>query len=193
MIGVSFQPGSQDLSNGNGARPSQGSGVQEAIKVLSLRLPKVLGAQASVPMPLLTSQGSGGNPRVDSIVNQVLSRVMPQQQQPMPVLPAMSGSQPGQPPSGPSFSGSAQYQPPKPASAPWAPPPGWTPPRVVVDAPNIFGPGEPTIGQPPPGFLGELPPGFEFPQTPPNPFDNLGRLLGGYQGGGGSDRNTEFF
>lgn len=83
MIGVNFQPGAnQDNGqNGNGgSRP--GSGVQEAIKVLSLRLPKVVGAQAAVPMPLLTSQGGGGN-RVDSVVNQVLARVMPGGQMPM--------------------------------------------------------------------------------------------------------------
>jgi len=77
--GVSFQPGTngehgQQNGQGNGARPSAG-GVQEAIKILSLRLPKVVGAQAAVPMPLLTSQGSGGNPMVDSIVSQVMSRV----------------------------------------------------------------------------------------------------------------------
>ena len=83
MIGVSFQPGAngENGQSGNG-QPSAGSGVQEAIKILSLRLPRVLGARPAAAMPLLTSQGSGGNPRIDSIVNQVLSRVMPGQ--PMP-------------------------------------------------------------------------------------------------------------
>lgn len=84
--GVNFQPGQQSYGQQNGQRgPSRLSGgspqgVQEAIKVLSLRLPKVVGARAVSPAPLLTSQGSGGNPNVDSIVESVLSRMFPGQQ-----------------------------------------------------------------------------------------------------------------
>jgi hypothetical protein len=91
------------------SRPSAGSGVQEAIRVLSLRLPRVVGAQSAASMPLLTSQGSGGNPMIDSIVNQVLSRV-PQQGRPQGP-PQPRSSVPDF--SGPSFSGAAmpQYQP----------------------------------------------------------------------------------
>jgi hypothetical protein len=76
MIGVNFQPGSG--SGGYGNRPQGGNNnVQEAIKVLSLRLPRVVGAQAVSPQALLSSQGSGGNPRVDGVVNQVLQRMFP--------------------------------------------------------------------------------------------------------------------
>lgn len=71
MIGVNFQPG----ASGNTMKPSE-NGVQEAIKVLSLRLPKVVGARGVAQGPLLQSQGSGGS-RVDSVVNQVLSRMFP--------------------------------------------------------------------------------------------------------------------
>src|SRR5688572_14678794 len=105
--GVNFQPGGgQDLTQ---ERPrNAGSGVQEAIKVLSLRLPKVVGAQAAVPMPLMQSQGGGGN-RVDSVVNQILSRIMPTgqpQSQPMAGLAPQPQQQ--APQGAPSFSGSAQ-------------------------------------------------------------------------------------
>lgn len=100
--GVSFQPGGeqqQQQQNGNG-RTSGGGGVQEAIKILSLRLPKVLGAQAAVPMPLLTSQGSGGT-RVDAIVNQIMSRIGRPQGPPSMDAPP-TAPMPAQPmPSGP--------------------------------------------------------------------------------------------
>lgn len=80
--GVNFQPGS--LEQEQQRRQSQqgtGTGVQEAIKVLSLRLPKVVGAQAVAPSALLQSQGSGGHPNVDSIVESVLAKFFPQASQ----------------------------------------------------------------------------------------------------------------
>lgn len=71
--GVSFQPGSSRTP----AYSQKGNGVQEAIQMLSLRLPKMVGARAVAPQALLTSPGSGDNPRVDSVVNQVLARMFP--------------------------------------------------------------------------------------------------------------------
>ena len=88
ITGVSFRPGDPQQqqygqSNGQSSNP-----VQEAIKVLSLRLPKVVGARATAPTPLLTSQGSAGN-RVDSVVNQVLARIFGQGAAPVaaPMIP----------------------------------------------------------------------------------------------------------
>src|SRR5688572_16227147 len=106
--GVNFQPGGgQDLTQ---ERPrNAGSDVQEAIKVLSLRLPKVVGAQAAVPQALMQSQGGGGN-RVDSVVNQILARIMPTgqpQSQPMPTMAPQQPQQAPAPQGAPSFSGSA--------------------------------------------------------------------------------------
>lgn len=103
MIGVSFQPGGErygQQSNG-GQSGAPASNVQEAIKILSLRLPKVVGAQAVSPQALLASQGSGGNPRVDSVVNSVLARMFPTGQAPTqaPMVPQ------GQPSNAPTFSG----------------------------------------------------------------------------------------
>jgi hypothetical protein len=137
--GVSFQPGG-DYGNGQqqrGSSPTQN--VQEAIKVLSLRLPKVVGARSAAPQALLSAQGSGGNPRIDSVVNQVLSRMFGAQDPgagqmpsaPMVPTPEAGGQQ------APSFSGGAQagYQPPprmEQQAAPQSPFGGQTP-RVVVN------------------------------------------------------------
>lgn len=59
-FGYSFMPG----QNGDQAqqRPQAGGGPQSAIQMLSLRLPRVLGAQAMAPGALLNSQGGGGMP-----------------------------------------------------------------------------------------------------------------------------------
>lgn len=162
--GVTFQPGSLDdpTRRRDGTNGSQ-QGIQEAIKVLSLRLPKVVGAQASVSAPLLTSQGSGGSPHVDSIVQQVLQRYMPADNSPAPAAPMGGYSSPAydQPsysaPSapmlpGPSFSGD-QQGPRRERSSDWNISQPTNTPRVVVDNnlnPFIGGgnPGDFTVGQP---------------------------------------------
>lgn len=185
MIGVNFQPGATGdygQQTGNG-RPSAGSGIQEAIKILSLRLPRVLGAQPAASMPLLTSQGSGGNPRVDSIVNQVLSRVGMGQQPPMAMQPSRVGA-------GPSFGGT-QNALPMPQS-PWT---GGTP-RVIVDSPMgqpQRWPGQSQLdggGGQPPSLFGELPPNFQAPTPPPQDpgFGEIGKRLGEYPNYGGYDQ-----
>lgn len=76
MIGVNFQPGSGSGGGSGQRRDGNQAGVQEAIKVLSLRLPKVVGAQGIASAPLLQSAGSDGN-RVDSVVNSILGRMFP--------------------------------------------------------------------------------------------------------------------
>ena len=191
--GVNFQPGGT-MGEQAQPKPSQGSGVQEAIKVLSLRLPKVVGAQGATPMALLGGQGSGGS-RVDSVVNQVLSRIMPTgQPQQTPTA---------QVPSGPSFTGSATNQPPAMPSWPWggqqqqAPqqPFGGMTPRVVMPSPvpqgdfSVGPDGRPIGGGQ--TMIGELPQGFQPPQ--PN-FDRIGQLLGGFTyPGGGQEQDTPLF
>ena len=74
MMGVSFDPASEDQQRTTGTTPPP-TGVQEAIRVLSLRLPRVVGANAVAPSALIGSPGGSG--RVDSIVQQVLSRYFP--------------------------------------------------------------------------------------------------------------------
>ncbi len=161
--GVNFQPGTPGYGEQGPSRPQSGSnqGVQEAIKVLSLRLPKVVGARSVAPAPLLTSQGSGGSPHVDSIVESVLARVFPGRTSPTPTAPMFpthmgdggtgtSGQSAGNQersqlgswydsPS-PRFGGAGQLgqfgqqrptPPPLPDVTPWP-----EPPRIIVEAPT---------------------------------------------------------
>lgn len=156
--GVNFQPGAQSYGQQDGQRrPSGGGsqqGVQEAIKVLSLRLPKVVGARSVAPAPLLNSEGSGGSPHVDSIVESVLSRMFGSQRGAAPSAPMMdpSAAGGGQSPSTPdyrtiaadAFGGGGQTSPPTftgvptqtptvtqtPPTLPWTPPP--TTPQIIV-------------------------------------------------------------
>ena len=172
--GVSFQPGSLDQKRQQMQANGQSSeGVQEAIKVLSLRLPKVVGAQAVAPSALLRSQGSGGNPHVDSIVERVLSKMFPGQGGPAPAAPMMPmGQGPMAPqaqaqPQGPQFSGSAQGASQSRQEAPepnfWNAP---RPPRVVVDNPPEYrGDFTGSVGD----FTQPYGPGGEFTGAPSYP------------------------
>ncbi len=76
-FGLSFVPGDQNdplkKKIGEGATTP----TQQAIRLLSLRLPRVLGGSPIAPAPLLTSQGGAGRPSPESIAQQVLSRVLP--------------------------------------------------------------------------------------------------------------------
>lgn len=65
-FGLSFVPGQSQLDRqpgggGGGAQP-RSSPVQQAIQMLSLRLPHVVGAQALAPGPLLQGPGAAGVP-----------------------------------------------------------------------------------------------------------------------------------
>lgn len=192
--GVNFQPGSGFGGQTRKADSRAPEGVQEAIKVLSLRLPKVVGAQAVSPQALLTSQGSGGNPNVDSLVEKVLQRVFPSQTggSPAPAAPMIPTAEP--PPmqqEGPQFSGG--YAPP-PAPIPGTQPtpqaqplvtkepnfwelfPTITTPRVVADPNPVPRPGQPTpdsvFGPPQAPMLPSLRPSvewaapYEYPEQP---------------------------
>jgi hypothetical protein len=194
MIGVNFQPGGgQDLQAQNQQRPSPGSGVQEAIKVLSLRLPKVVGAQAAAPMALLGGSGTGGS-RIDSVVNQVLSRIMPTgqpQQTPtaqIPSGPSFSGDGQSSAPQMPSWPWNNEQQPQQ--AKPWSPPPGFNP-RVLIGGPLPPKPGMPggvdaSAGFPI-GMIDELPQGFT-----PN-FNKIGQLLGGFTyPSGGQEQDSNY-
>lgn len=173
-VGASFQPGQGQTGPNSGNGHPGGGGVQEAIKILSLRLPRVLGAQASVAAPLLTSPGSGGDRRVDDVISRAMRKVMgtggPNFQQPTAPVMATGTS------SGPNFSGvNTPYRTPR-QSAPWQPPANFTP-RVIIGGPLAprypgqqsgtdadLSPG----GFQPPGMFEELPE-FRLPTPPQNP------------------------
>lgn len=176
MIGVNFQPG----VSGTGPNARTGdTGVQEAIKVLSLRLPKVVGAQGIAAAPLLTSQGSGGS-RVDSVVNSILGRMFPTGDAggEMPGTMPSFGTAPDQPYSGgnaPTFSGiQGGYggpSTPEPVN-PWS-----KIPRIIADGGPIgvgdfntgIGGGNGGGSGNPPGVYEELPAGFAPPAPAPRP------------------------
>lgn len=174
MIGVSFQPGADQFgqSPNGGIRPSSGSGVQEAIKILSLRLPRVLGAQPAVNAPLMNAQP---NSRVDSVVNQVMAKFggTPPMAFGGPTLAPQAG--------GPSFTGAASpYQAPQ---QPWTPFGGMTPRVIIGGGGSVPGPGglpvHPKTGQGlsgnddqlsgggmPPGMFEPLPSNAPLPPLP---------------------------
>lgn len=169
MIGASFQPGLDErerMQGQPGARPNAGGGVQEAIKVLSLRLPKVVGAQAVSPQALLSSQGSRGNRSVDSIVESVLQQMFPSggaAQTPVPSpVPAETSS-----PSPVQFSGTASG--PMATKERTADHPDWLGNSPI---PNII------VGTPPPGT----------PPLPPMPFGNPTSGTDADLSGGGGPR-----
>lgn len=180
--GVSFQPEYGDQrqqQQGSGPNASSApQGVQEAIKILSLRLPTVVGARAVAPQALLSSPGSGGNPRVDSVVNSVMARF----------FPTAGGAQGASVPSpAPSLARNGPMS--DPFSQPWMPQgkprssaspneqfaQRMRPPRVVVDKPHsgtfadpIDGGGIPpaSIAPPPPIQWPDYPM-FSEPDQPP--------------------------
>lgn len=63
-IGISFLPSTENQAQGPRRQGLEGGGgdLSEAWKILSLQLPRVLGARALAPKRLLTSQGSAGMP-----------------------------------------------------------------------------------------------------------------------------------
>jgi len=72
VLGTAFQPGRPEdqQTNGTGVRPSP---VQQAIQILSLRLPRVLGAAAPLDRSLLVAPRA---PHVNAIVESILQRVL---------------------------------------------------------------------------------------------------------------------
>lgn len=114
-IGVNFAPTQTNVQAGQGTAGKPGgpqSKLQEAIKVLSLRLPKVLGAQALAPGPLLTGPGSGGmNPDKALAMNlqqQLPAPLAATQATPAytpPPISAGPSAAPAPPPPAPVFSG----------------------------------------------------------------------------------------
>lgn len=182
--GVSFQPGASDDRNKINPNAPNGTqeGVQEAIKVLSLRVPRVVGAYGITSKGLMESPGSNGaGSRVDGVVNSVLSRMFPTGQ------PQQSAQSFGMAPSydapanAPDFSGgyaSPAYAPQR-ANTPsfdysnfitnpdgtprvifGGPPGGSLPPRWPNQAGVDGGAGFP------PAMIGELPGSFDFNQRP---------------------------
>lgn len=130
-VGINFAPTTDNAANG--PRNAALAGVPQAIQVLSLALPRVLGAQSPVPGSLLTAQGGQGQP--DAALLQTLLRtlgLMPGgQRTPMP-MPTVEG------PAIPLPGGTRQPQPAPPAPVP--------DPRVIIGQPGAPMPPSPSPG-----------------------------------------------
>jgi hypothetical protein len=102
MLGESFAPtGQSEEERRRRLSPVAGSGgpAQEAIRTLSLRIPRTNMQGSPVPLPLLMSPGSGGNPAAGNpLMAAILSSLFPQ-------LPQGGGMSPGMPSMSPGASG----------------------------------------------------------------------------------------
>lgn len=120
--GLSFQPGTENGNNGQ----SRVAPVQEAIRLLSLRLPTVVGARGISPQALLEGQGGaglGGGGSVEALIRQLLQQMQ---------MPPQLGSQDrerrrGAPVSGPPTQPGQS----RPTPVPQGPRPVPLPPRIV--------------------------------------------------------------
>src|SRR3990167_2804031 len=100
-FGISFVPGqSQDPQNGmaGGRMGASRSPMQEAVKVLSLRVPKFYGSQSLAPAPLLQAPGGMGQPGArGNVTAQALAQMaglppsMGMPQMPAPQIPTLGG------------------------------------------------------------------------------------------------------
>lgn len=190
--GLSFQP--QADANGNGA--SATPPVQQAVKLLSLRLPSVVGARAIAPQALLESPGSAGAGGPGGMTGDALvawlKKLLQQSQAPVPPQ-AQSVLQPSMsqvPTFGPSAGGggvertgaegsgaTAMSQPRLQVPLASAPPsysaPG--PPRVIPGgevpiAPSPIPEGPVSVGGKD-GGKEDVTPRVEVSEPPPSPFD----------------------
>jgi hypothetical protein len=191
-LGVSFLPGSQDMQSGAagamGGRPgAPRNPIQEAVKILSLRLPKVFGRQALAPAPLLQAPGGMGQPGAKgNVTAQALAGLaglppsMAMPQMPAPMLGGgtdtthgwanqergLNGREPsGWPAPAPSS-----------APAPFLPPTRDLPPRIIPGGQDPVSGGSPLtpVGPEPEPFTPAWTPAPE-PPAPQSPWEQPGR------------------
>lgn len=102
-MGLSFLPAAQPGSNPQ--QQPQVEPTQEAVKFLSLRIPKVLGGNAFAPAPLLNATGAQGNPFAQNAFGQTQQTVA------NPLAAALAGAPPAMAPVSPNISGAAPSTP----------------------------------------------------------------------------------
>lgn len=135
-LGRSFAPNSDQMSQ----RPPGGAGqspVQEAVRVLSLRLPRVVGASAPAPGALMGGMGGQGlagptsNPIVQQLMQMILGGQTAQQGGAIPGLP-VPGGMPSMPASMGGFTPNIGFN--TPGGGVSTPPTPQTPPRPAPPA-----------------------------------------------------------
>jgi hypothetical protein len=77
QFGLSFVPDGQTDPTKKKVGEGGVTPTQQAIQLLSLRLPRVVGGSPIAPAPLLQSPGGAGRPSPESVAQQVMSRVLP--------------------------------------------------------------------------------------------------------------------
>ena len=181
-FGLSFDPSaavSQGPQGGAGPRPS-GSPIQQAIQYLSLRMPRVTGAQAPVDPRLLAGSPQalrqGPSPRANAVVESVLRSILgPEHAMTSPQIPPdvsgpITGAPSGLPSGGGGFGG----------GFPGAPQPMPQPPTAPPTPSFTF----PTHEQSPPSGGPELVPSRP-PEQPGRPAGGPPELVPPIGGGGG--------
>lgn len=165
-FGISFSPFDNQR---NTARPGQSGAApspQEAIKILSLHVPRVVGSASPIPGALLNAPGSAGlggpgtaqapNLGLEELLRRLFGGgaqpgaggIAPMTPPPFQPSPSYTPQPSYQPPSpGPSYQ-PPPYQPPNPP--PYLPSPGpYTPPSFPMPLPPLQPPSEPTPIPPP--------------------------------------------
>lgn len=152
-FGVSFVPGGQgDPTKQMGQGQAGGAPpLQQAIQMLSLRLPRVVGANGLAPGPLLSAPGGMGQPGGDAALNPLLQALLR--------LAGMSGGGGSMAPGGPSIGpGTAPMARVTPGEGETRPGPQLMPPMppsggggFAPDAGRQMGPGAPTFPGTPAG------------------------------------------
>lgn len=172
-FGVSFVPGQSQNENGNGQNPTEP--VQQAIKYLSLRLPKFTAGAGGAPIlpgPLLGATGSAGNPFARSAVGQTQQNIWNPPPAPtqdlaslLALLPTLSPNPPAPP---------VALEPPPEREARLGPAPRPTPPTAPAPAPApapVASPIAPPQAAPLPKFR------FKQPRPEPVDVENVARDL----------------
>ena len=159
-FGVSFLPGPAGRETpGVNTDVSPDQQLQTAIKILSLRLPRVAAGQPLAPAPLLTSPGASGQPP-----GMIDRRVMPPPGNPLlEAILRLSGSP------------SPRIGVPTPPSPPM---PYWPAPSPRVDVPTAPEAPPPYAPPPPPRIVPGAPPGASpsLPDLPSMPLPDEGAM-----------------
>jgi hypothetical protein len=193
-LGHPFAPTMGAADDPQAARLRKRTPVQQALQTLSLRLPRVIGAEGIVPQALM-GRGGGAGGQTDQSFSQMsdLIKAMTGGSEPAPAYeaPRFSGGGPTQEPTyggEPSYEvpepgepgyvppGGGMYQAPTPAPAPQLPPPP-TFTMAQPGDPNYVGGGGVDAGTSPP------------PQQTPPQYQNPPPNQGGYYGGQGGYYN----
>lgn len=92
-FGVSFAPTAENAMDAN--RQGSLEGLPAAIKILSLQMPRFLGAKGLAPDDLLNGQGAGGmDPFASSVMQTLMSTLMGGSAPSTQIIPGYGGGQP---------------------------------------------------------------------------------------------------